>query len=231
MSDGATISAPARAWETAAARQQIERRVVVDVTIANDAAVAMAGVFAETDIGDDDEVRCRVLERTHCVLHDAGIVVRLGTFFVLRCRQPEDQHRGYAKRLEIVSLARYLVERDPKLARHRLDLFADARAVGDEQGIHEVGRRQPRFGDQAPHAGRLPQAAVPGEVTASREIQHRSSVTLEGSPPALAKGCPPRGRAVGFWLGYGRDPLTGSSVSTSFMLPLRKPARSSVTYR
>ena len=58
MSLGATTSAPARACETAVLGEQLERGVVVDAAVvAHHAAVAVAGVLAEADVGDHDAAR------------------------------------------------------------------------------------------------------------------------------------------------------------------------------
>ena len=56
MSEGATMSAPARAWERACSARIAKRGVVGDFTVFDHAAVAVVGVFAEADVGDDDEI-------------------------------------------------------------------------------------------------------------------------------------------------------------------------------
>ena len=61
MSLGATMSAPAAAWESAVFTSKFDRLVVQDMKMiavdARHAAVAVAHVFAETNVGDDDQAR------------------------------------------------------------------------------------------------------------------------------------------------------------------------------
>ena len=60
MSRGATMSAPARAWRDRGAREQLERRVVVDrAVVAQHAAVAVVGVLAQAHVGDHEQVGLR----------------------------------------------------------------------------------------------------------------------------------------------------------------------------
>ena len=59
MSDGATTCAPACAWTTAIAREQLQRGVVLDLAgLDTSAAVPVGGVLAEADVGDDQQVAC-----------------------------------------------------------------------------------------------------------------------------------------------------------------------------
>ena len=69
MSDGATISAPAAACDSADARQLFDRRVVDDLPVDEDAAVAVRRVLAEADVGDDEQIRHVLLERADGGLH------------------------------------------------------------------------------------------------------------------------------------------------------------------
>ena len=61
--------------------EQLERGVVVDIhpagVVVDHAAVAVIGVFAEADVGDDEQVRRGVLRRLHRLLDDAAVAVRI----------------------------------------------------------------------------------------------------------------------------------------------------------
>ncbi len=78
------------------AGDQLERGVVVDVAVAEHAAVAVGGVLAEAGVGDHDEVGVRLLQRPDRHLHDALVVVGAGAGLVLVRRDPEQDHRRHA---------------------------------------------------------------------------------------------------------------------------------------
>ncbi len=75
MSDGATMSAPARACETRGIGQPFERRVVVDIAVHDLAAMPVAGVLAVAHVGDDQKFGQRPLQRPHGPLHDSVLGV------------------------------------------------------------------------------------------------------------------------------------------------------------
>ena len=57
MSDGATMSAPAAACDSAACDQLLDRDVVDDLVALDDAAVAVRRVLAQAHVGDDHQIR------------------------------------------------------------------------------------------------------------------------------------------------------------------------------
>ena len=65
MSDGATMSAPAAACDSAARDELLDGRVVGDLLVDEDAAVAVRRVLAQADVGDDQQVRDLALDRAH----------------------------------------------------------------------------------------------------------------------------------------------------------------------
>ena len=70
MSLGQTTSAPASTCETAVRDEQLERRVVVDLVAAEHAAVAVRGVLAEADVGQEQQLGKARPERTERLLDD-----------------------------------------------------------------------------------------------------------------------------------------------------------------
>ena len=52
-------------------REQLDRDVVVDLAVADEAAVAVRRVLAQADVGDHGQVRVRLLQRPDRHLHDA----------------------------------------------------------------------------------------------------------------------------------------------------------------
>ena len=82
------------------AGEQLERLVVVDDAVgAQHAAVAVRGVLAQAEVGDDQQVRMGGLDRPRGELDHALVVPRAGAFGVLARRQPEEQHGGDAERV------------------------------------------------------------------------------------------------------------------------------------
>ena len=64
MSDGATMSAPASAWTSAWSTSTFDRVVVDDVAgLVDEPVVAVRGVGIERDVGQDADLRHRVLDR------------------------------------------------------------------------------------------------------------------------------------------------------------------------
>ena len=81
------------------ARQQLERRVVVDVAVvAQDAAVAVVGVLAQAHVGHHEQVGVGLLDRARGELDDALVVPGARALGVLRGRDPEQQHGRDAQR-------------------------------------------------------------------------------------------------------------------------------------
>jgi hypothetical protein len=64
MSLGATMSAPASAW-LAAVREQFQRRIVQNFSACDDAAMAVLHVFAQADVGDDQQRRQFLFQQAH----------------------------------------------------------------------------------------------------------------------------------------------------------------------
>ena len=77
--------------------QEIQRGVVVDGMPFDDAAMAVIGVFAQTDIGNDHQIRQFVLDLADGPLHDAFFGVSLGAQRVFLVRQAKENDRRYSQ--------------------------------------------------------------------------------------------------------------------------------------
>ena len=82
-------------------RQQLDGDVVVDLAVADEAAVAVRGVLAEADVGDHGQVGVGLLQRPHRHLHDALVVVGAAAGLVLGRRDAEEEQRADAERSAI----------------------------------------------------------------------------------------------------------------------------------
>ena len=99
MSLGATASAPASAWETAVRASSSSVGVVVDHAVRpQHAAVAVARVLAQAQVGDHQQVGMGGLDRARGELDHALVVPRARALLVLVGRQAEQQHAGDAER-------------------------------------------------------------------------------------------------------------------------------------
>ena len=82
------------------AREQLERLVVLHLAVAQHAAVAVARVLAEADVGDEHEVGLLDRERTQGELHDAVVVPGRGRLLVLVLRAtPKSSTAGTPSRV------------------------------------------------------------------------------------------------------------------------------------
>ena len=146
------------------AREQLERRVVVDRAVgAQQAAVAVGGVLAQAHVGDDQRVRARVLDRAGGELHDALVVPGAAALLVLVGGQAEQQHAGDAAVVQRPRLLSGGADRQAVDAGHGVD--GRARRVlgqGHEQGLDQVPRREVGLAHEVAERAGAPQPAQAG---------------------------------------------------------------------
>ena len=75
------------------AREQLERRIVVDLAVAQNSAVSVIGVLAHAHVGDHDELRKLFLERAHRVRHGTFVVPRRRAGWRPCCREGRRESR------------------------------------------------------------------------------------------------------------------------------------------
>ena len=141
--------------------QPLEGGVVIHVAVLDVAAVAVAGVFAIADVGDDQQALGLPADGADGALHDAVVVVGAGGHLVLEFRQAEQDHAADSQRLDFGALLDQLVDRHLVIAGHGADLAADALARADEQRQDEL--RRMRGGSRGPGRGWLPWTAGGGD--------------------------------------------------------------------
>ncbi len=202
-------------------RQQLDRQVVVDLAVADEAAVAVRGVLAEADVGDHGQVGVGLLQRPDRHLHDALVVVGAGAGLVLAGRDAEEEDRADSGGGDVGGLGDQLGDREALDAGHRLDLLADALAGDDEGGLDQVRRGQLGLADEAAQGLVAAQAAQAGggerhcdgecregwgsrsdsrpaegiEVSASRRLEPPRGLAQDSYGDAEAL----RGRRLGGW--------------------------------
>ena len=140
MSLGATTSAPARAWETAArAISSTLESLSTRPSRVEQAAVAVVGVLAEADVGHDEQLGVRLLDRARGELDDALVVVGAGALGVLRSGIPKSRTAGRPSACGVAGLLDGRGDAQAIDAGQRGDRLAAGLRV-DEQRQDEVGR-------------------------------------------------------------------------------------------
>ena len=120
--DGATRSAPARAYDSAA-RPRLSSVASLSMSPFDDhAAVAVRRVLAEAGVDGQHQLGDGLLDRAQRALHDALRVPRLAADLVLLLGQAEQDHRRDAELRDLFGLAHHLVDGELKLAGQRRDL-------------------------------------------------------------------------------------------------------------
>jgi len=98
MSDGRHDVRPRARVRQRCFSQPLQRGIVVYVAVFDRSAMAVAGVFAIANVGDNQQLTQLAPQRTDGALHNAVLVVRARRDFVLRFRQPEQHHAADAQR-------------------------------------------------------------------------------------------------------------------------------------
>ena len=174
------------------AGEQLERLVVLDLAVAQDAAVAVARVLAEADVGDERQAGHLGAQRPQRPLHDPVVLPGARALLVLLLRDPEEEHGPHAERRELGRLAHDLVDRalrDPVEAGDGTD---DALAGTGEERHHDVVEREARLAHERAQRVRAPQAPQPGDG----EAAHRGKGTSAGLPRGSSSSSSTRRRAV-----------------------------------
>ena len=130
----------------------------------HDAAVAVAGVLAQADVGDEDQLfrGARLLERAQRLLHDAVFVPGAGGLFVFAFRQAEEQQAADAQLRGFFGLAHRLIHGEIEDAGHGADGVAHALAGADERADRSGRRARARSRAPARAASRCAAAAAAG---------------------------------------------------------------------
>ncbi len=159
MSEGATMSAPARACESAASARIIKLGSFSTSLIFDHAAVPVAGVFAEADIGNHQQIQFRLANRLHRTLHrdHARSAASLASASLFSGR-PKRNHAGIPRSGDFAAFLHNLIDRLLKNSRHRTHFVAH---FGARAGKHRVDHAAHRkFAFRAPARAALRCAAI-----------------------------------------------------------------------
>ena len=127
--------------------QQGQRGIIEHRAVGHQhAAVAVAHVFAEADVGDDDELGPALLEAAHGLLHNAVLGVGRAGFFIFFSRNAEEQHGHQARVHGLFHLLFQFSQRELVLAGHGSHFLAEGcvfgfhHKIGHDQVFHQQGR-------------------------------------------------------------------------------------------
>ena len=129
-------------------REKIDRGIILHLAILHHAAVAVVRIFAEADVGDDDETELGLADCGDRALHGA---IRRGCFRagrVLALGQAEENHGGNAQIGDFAALLGDFIGGLLIDARHRANFGANIRSGAGEHGIDEAARAEPCLADQ-----------------------------------------------------------------------------------
>jgi hypothetical protein len=127
------------------------------------AAVAVFHVFAEADVGDDEEVGQFLFEQAHGLLDNAVDGVGAGGFGVFFVGNAKEQNGGHTGGVGVGGVAEEFVGRELKDAGHGGDGAAEFASAADEERQDELRGVQLGFADEAAQGGAGAQA--PGPVS------------------------------------------------------------------
>ena len=162
------MSAPALASDTAVfeSSDELESFSIsyLSPSFFYDAAVAVRGVFAEADIGDEDQFLRGggLLESAQTTLDDAVVVPCTAGLFVFGFGKAEDQQASDAERGGCFGFLECFIDGQIEDAGHRADLFADAFAGAEKERIDERAGLEVGFADQVAHGLGAAETPQPG---------------------------------------------------------------------
>jgi hypothetical protein len=155
MSLGATNVGSGAGQADGGLGKQVKSGVVLDFEAVagfeDDAAVAVAGVLAEADVGDEDQLFdaasvCLSARRPCWTM--PFVVIGAGATLVLGLRQAEEEQAAEAQARGFFGLFDGLVDGEVEDARHGADGAADALAGAEKEGVDQVAGGDSGLADQ-----------------------------------------------------------------------------------
>jgi hypothetical protein len=126
-----------------------------------DATVAVTHIFAQTDVGDYDQLGTSGFDRADGLLHDTVFRIRRCCLLIFLLRNAEEQDGLQPEIAGALRFIGYVRERELKNARHARDWMPRRQSFADKKGKNEVVRAELCFANEISQAGALPQTARP----------------------------------------------------------------------
>src|ERR1700683_72864 len=140
------------------ARKELQRFIVEDFTVANHATMAMAGVFAHADVGDDQQFQIGVPNSVDGALNGSIVSPSLGALFIFFLRQAKQNNSGQAELFDFAAFFDEFIDRLLVDAGHGADFGAHIFAGADEHWGDKSGAAEARFANQAAESFGAPQS-------------------------------------------------------------------------
>src|SRR5256885_11349140 len=125
--------------------EELEGRIVVDVAILYQAAVAVVGILAEADVGDEEQARRRLADGAERARDDALGVGGAAPACILPLGHAEEDDGRHAQVPEPAALLGRALDRALRDAWHRRHRLLDPAPGHDEERLHELGRVDARL--------------------------------------------------------------------------------------
>src|SRR3954469_9712005 len=153
----------------------------------------VAHVFAQTNIGHDNELRALRLDRADGLLDDAVFSVRATRRLVLLARNSEEQHGLQSEVVRTLRFAGHFADRKLKNARHALDRLPRFQLLADKKRQDKIVRGEFRLPHEIADTLSASQASWP-----MNQFSHgpRLSVWFCGRKFGAGRIRPPGGFAV-----------------------------------
>ena len=133
------------------AGEQLQRRVVRDLTVLDDAAVAVRRVRAQADVGEQQQLGKARAQCAESLLHDTVLGPGTRRLVVLVLGHAEQQQCRDTSQRQRLRLAQQAVDR---VTAERGQLLVDQRLGSDEHRHDEVVYAQTRLADEIAQCGR-----------------------------------------------------------------------------
>ena len=133
-------------------RQHGQRRVVVHRFSVQNAAVAVAGVFAQTNVCNNLDLRILLFHCPDGLLHSAFVVIGRASDFVLPRGQAEQQHAANAFCNNRVQKFPQAVRAAAPLPFQRRNLFQNPASLLDKNRVNKRLLRDACLADKRPHS-------------------------------------------------------------------------------
>src|SRR2546423_1101265 len=151
------------------------------------AAMPVAHVFTEANVGHNHELRTIRLDRADCLLHHAVLGIRAAGRFVFHARNSEEQHGLQSGVVRALRLRDNVTGRQLENSRHAPDRLPRFQLFADKKRQHEIVRGEFRFAHEIAHAFASAQTSRPLDQFPHRpRLRNRSNRRKPGGLDGVA---------------------------------------------
>ncbi len=141
--------------------EKFESGIVIHLAVPDRSAMAVVGVLAHADIGDDREAGNMLFQLPDSFLHHSVTAEGLAARSILALRDAEENDRRNSRFMGLLCLCHDILSRQLIDSGHGGNLLAHTAAKGGEHGVDQVVCRQRRFPHHAAENLLTPDSAGP----------------------------------------------------------------------